>query len=319
MWDQRRNEAEASTAQVAEQIVAADAHTTELGAQVQAQSERLPQIEETWRAAQAAANAQRLRVTNVQQQIQVLASEGRGIADQQRQLTARRDRLSGEMSQLAAPDAERLAQSRQHLADADAASAGAEALLAQLGAQVPALDDARRACQIEVNTEAGRQSGLTARLAALKSLQDKVQTEGKLRPWLAKQGLDFGQPAGIEPQRFERLGGFGRLRCQFAPEGRRLGGLAKRPGRKRGLGCAASQARVARLAGERHVGIPGGAEFAALYRDVGRKDLKEDLGGEPDRGQAACSIGRAGLRRCSGGFGRGGPGVGRGTRCGVAR
>ncbi len=190
VWEQRRLETEASIAQVADQIVAADEHTSALAAQVHEQSDRLPQIEEAWRAAQAAANAQRLRVTHVQQQIQVLASEGRGIADQQRQLTTRRDRLQGEMGQLAAPDAARLAQSRQELVDAEAASAAAEALLAQLGAQVPALDEARRACQGEVNTEAGRHAELSARLAALKSLQDKVQTEGKLRPWLAKQGLD---------------------------------------------------------------------------------------------------------------------------------
>jgi len=190
VWEQRRHEAESGIAKVAEQIVAADAHTSELVVQVQVQSERLPQTEEVWRAAQTTANAQRLRVASVQQQIQLIASEGRGVADQQRQLTSRRDRLSGEMRQLAAPDAERLEQSRQQQADTDAASTAAEAVLAQLGTQVPALDEARRARQAEVNTEAGRQSELTARLAALKSLQDKVQTEGKLRPWLAKQGLD---------------------------------------------------------------------------------------------------------------------------------
>ena len=58
----------------------------------------------------------------------------------------------------------------------------AEARLADLGEQVPALDEARRLRQSEVNAEAARQSDFSARLDALRALQDKVQTEGKLRP-----------------------------------------------------------------------------------------------------------------------------------------
>src|SRR5204863_9797048 len=56
--------------------------------------------------------------------------------------------------------------------------------------QVPALDDERRARQEQVNTESARQADLSARLEALRALQEKVQTEGKLKPWLARHGLD---------------------------------------------------------------------------------------------------------------------------------
>src|SRR5205085_5459625 len=40
-----------------------------------------------------------------------------------------------------------------------------------------------------VNTEGARQSDLAARLDALRALQEKVKTDGKLQPWLAKHGL----------------------------------------------------------------------------------------------------------------------------------
>jgi chromosome segregation protein len=55
---------------------------------------------------------------------------------------------------------------------------------------VPQLDEDRRARQQAVNTESARQADLSARMEALKALQEKVKTDGKLRPWLAKHGLD---------------------------------------------------------------------------------------------------------------------------------
>jgi chromosome segregation protein len=52
------------------------------------------------------------------------------------------------------------------------------------------LDEARKAQQQESQAQAAKQAELTARLEALRALQEKVQTEGKLKPWLAKHGLD---------------------------------------------------------------------------------------------------------------------------------
>ena len=62
--------------------------------------------------------------------------------------------------------------------------------LHELQEQVPALDEERRAKQDQVNAEAGKLADLSARLEALRALQEKVQTEGKLKPWLARHGLD---------------------------------------------------------------------------------------------------------------------------------
>ena len=189
-WADRRAQAEAELEQLAEQVAHADEHSEVLAAQAEEHADRLPGLEDAVRAAQSAASAQRTLVAGVQQQIQVLASDSRNIEDQSRQIGTRRDRLAAEKRQLAAPDAERIAQLQQQFGSAEAAREVADARLAELGEQVPSLDDARRARQAELTAEAGRQTDFSARLDALRALQDKVQTEGKLRPWLAKHGLD---------------------------------------------------------------------------------------------------------------------------------
>ena len=189
-WAMRQTEASDELERIAEQIAEADEQGEILAAQGEEQSGNLPTFEDAVRAAQSASSEQRTKVGAVQQQIQVLAAESRNLGDQQRQFNARRDKLAGERMQLAAPDADRLADLKQQHAVADEAFGIADARLLELNDQVPSLDAARRAKQDDVNAESGKQADLSARLDALRALQEKVQTEGKLKPWLAKHGLD---------------------------------------------------------------------------------------------------------------------------------
>ena len=189
-WTERQTEAQAELEQIAEQIAAADEQSEILAAQAEEQAGNLPNTEDAVRAAQARANEQRTTVTSVQQQIQVLAAESRNIDDQRKQLNGRRERLDAERRQLAAPDMARLEELKQQSAVAEEAQAVADERLHELSEQVPALDEDRRAKQEQVNAESARQADLSARLEALRALQEKVQTEGKLKPWLAKHGLE---------------------------------------------------------------------------------------------------------------------------------
>ncbi|MDE2296995.1 MAG: chromosome segregation protein SMC, partial [Burkholderiales bacterium] len=189
-WAQRQAEAQHELAQIAEQIAAADEQGELLAAQAEEQSGNLPTLEDALRSAQGRSNEQRTKVAAVQQQIQLLAAESRNAEDQRRQFNARRDKLAGERNQLAAPDLERLAELRHQHAQAEEAQSVADARLHELQGQVPVLDEDRRARQDAVNAEGGKQADLSARLDALRALQDKVQTEGKLKPWLAQHGLD---------------------------------------------------------------------------------------------------------------------------------
>ena len=189
-WAQRQADAEAELETIAEQIAAADEQAEVLAAQAEEQSHQSPAYEDAVRAAQARSNDQRGLVAQVQQQIQVLAAESRNIEEQTRSLRGRRERLAAERQGLAAPDVGRLQQLRDDTAAADETQAEAEARLQELGDEVPLLDEQRRNQHDSVNRESGRQADISARLEALRALQEKVQTEGKLKPWLAKHGLD---------------------------------------------------------------------------------------------------------------------------------
>ncbi len=189
-WAARRDEALTEQDTLAEQIATAEEHSEVLAAQSEEQALALPAAEEKLQATQQRANQQRSRAAEVQQQIQLLAAASRNLDERARELNQRHDRLSAEKRQLVMPDEARLADMREQLAQADEIQAIAAELLTELAEQVPALDDARRQQQALVNSESARQADVSARLEALRALQDKVQTEGKLKPWLARHGLE---------------------------------------------------------------------------------------------------------------------------------
>ncbi|MDE1998030.1 MAG: chromosome segregation protein SMC, partial [Burkholderiales bacterium] len=150
----------------------------------------VPALEDAVRAATQRANEQRGVAGQVQQQIQLLAAESRNIDDQSRQLNLRRERLSTERQGLASPDEARLQDLRRQLEQGEEEQAVIEGQLSELTDSVPALDEARKSQQQEANAQTAKHAELAARLEALRTLQEKVQTEGKLKPWLSKHGLD---------------------------------------------------------------------------------------------------------------------------------
>ena len=189
-WAARQQEAQAELEGLDGAGLDAEEQAELLAAQVEEQAMRLPELEDALRQAQQRSHEQRAAVVQVQQQIQVLAAEQRSLDEQSRQIDARHERLRADKNALAAPDEARLANLQQQLQEAQEGAAEAGARLDDLQASVPELDEQRRACQQAANDEAARQADLAARLAALKALQDKLRTSGKLQPWLAKHGLD---------------------------------------------------------------------------------------------------------------------------------
>jgi chromosome segregation protein len=188
-WATRKEEAEIETENLAAQTLEAEERAVTLAAQVEDQGMQMPDLEETLRQAQSRSSEQRGAVAQVQQQIQVLAADQRNIEEQSRQLNQRRERLLADRNALAAPDEVRLTNLQSQLAAAQEAAETADARLHELQEQVPQLDDDRRAKQQDVNAQSAKQADLSARMEALKALQDKVRTDGKLQPWLAKHGL----------------------------------------------------------------------------------------------------------------------------------
>jgi chromosome segregation protein len=189
-WQQRSSDAQNELAATADQITAAEEQSELLAAQAEEQAQQQPALDDALRSAQARSSEQRNKVAEVQQQIGLLAAEGRNVDEQARALRSRRERLAAERQGLGAPDEARLSALKASSGEADAARAAVEARLAALSDEVPALDEQRRQQQAVANREAGKQADISARLDALRALQEKVQTEGKLKPWLARHGLD---------------------------------------------------------------------------------------------------------------------------------
>ena len=189
-WITRQEDAQAEIENLLELAMVGEEKTELLAAQVEDQAQQLPDLEDALRVAQKAANEQRTGVAQVQQQIQVLAADQRSIEEQSRQLSSRRERLNTDRNALAAPDEDRLLALQSQLEEAQESTGVAEARLAELQESVPQLDDARRTCQQAVNAESSRLADLSARMEALKALQEKVKTDGKLQPWLTKHGLE---------------------------------------------------------------------------------------------------------------------------------
>jgi chromosome segregation protein len=190
MWTGRQQAAADELETLAGQMAAADEQAEAQHAQAEDQALALPALDDAVRAAAAQANQQRAAVAQVQQQIQVLAADSRNVDEQSRQLKVQRERRAGERQGLQMPDAARLDALRQQAAAADETQALADARLHEQQERVTQLDEQRRVAQESVNRESARLSELGARLNAQRALQDKVQTEGKLKPWLARHGLE---------------------------------------------------------------------------------------------------------------------------------
>ncbi len=189
-WRARSDEAQAELETLAETMAMGEEQAEVLAAQAEELAMNVPALEDAVRAASQKANEQRGAAGQVQQQIQLLAAESRNVDDQARQIEQRRERLRAEGQALVAPDEVRLADLKRQLESGEEAHGVLEARLEELSETVPALDEARKLAQADSQQQSARLSELGARLEALRALQDKVQTEGKLKPWLAKHGLD---------------------------------------------------------------------------------------------------------------------------------
>jgi len=189
-WHDQATAARQELAQLQAQSTTGDEQAEILRAQCAEQHLQLPQLEDGLRQAQTLANAQQLLVVQVQQHIQVLAADQRNLNEQQRHLQLRRERLDSDQRNLASPDPQQMLQAHAALQQAQAQAGQAQAALLHLEATLPELDAQRQTAQSKVNTESALQADLSARLQALKALQEKVKTDQKLSPWLSRHGLE---------------------------------------------------------------------------------------------------------------------------------
>ncbi len=219
-WAERKTQAASEVETAVQSIMEAATLESELGARVEEQARDLPELQEALRVAQSASNEQRGTVANVQRDLQVLAAERRNLDEQASRLSQRRERLDAERRGLVAPDADKLEALKARSDDLSKRHDVARQRAEGAEASLPQLDDARRVQLTTTNQAQAAHTDTAARLSALKALQEKVQTEGKLKPWLQRHGLEglqglwtrvkieSGWEAALESALRERLGAF---------------------------------------------------------------------------------------------------------------
>ena len=182
--------------QYQEDLVEAEMHLEEHGMRVeqtqqaaQTQHDNLPALEQSWREAQLKTTESRGAIMQIQQQIELESAHQRNASNILANLTVRRERLSQEKNGMTMPDTAHLTNLKMQLEEKQATLEEAREQLEAAQEQQPRLEEDRRAAQAQLNTETANNAQLEARLAALKQLQENVQTQGKVQPWLKKHEL----------------------------------------------------------------------------------------------------------------------------------
>jgi chromosome segregation protein len=157
---------------------------------VEAQNERLPELDAAWRAAQEKTTESRARIMQVQQRIELSSAHQRNASNILATLSTRRERLQQERGNLNLPDAGHLDNLRMQLEEKQVALEEYTLMLDEAASRQESSEQERRESHAQVQQESALNAKLEARLSALRQLQERVQTQGKVQPWLQKHELD---------------------------------------------------------------------------------------------------------------------------------
>ncbi len=153
-------------------------------------SEQAPAAEESVRALRDEWDAARAEALQTRQAIELSATRRRAAEQRLQELARRRERLEDELSRIGAPDVDALDAMARSLEAAEMAEAAGGEALAQADAAWHEIDAQRVPAQQALRESEARLARIDARMAALRQLQERVQSQGKITPWLARHGLD---------------------------------------------------------------------------------------------------------------------------------
>jgi len=193
----QRDQWQRQSSEYGEQISEAEFTLEELGAKVEEaqmmaeqKAESLPMLEQAWKEAQTRSTESRSRIMQAQQQLELESAHQRNANNILNGLAVRRERLQQEKNGLSLPDSAHLSNLRLQLEEKQQALEEQNFILEEALEQQPKLEQERQEAQQQVNTETAANAQLEARLNALRQLQERVQTQGKVTPWLQKHELE---------------------------------------------------------------------------------------------------------------------------------
>ncbi|WP_321784782.1 chromosome segregation protein SMC [Paraburkholderia sp. J94] len=188
-WQVQAQKAQDDIEDAEEQLAMGEEKAAIAEEEAAAKQEALPALENRWRDAQAQLNDERAGIARTEQALKLEAAHQRNADQMLQQLQQRHERLKSEEGGLDAPDEAQLEELRMQLAEQEEILRDAQDRLTDAQETVPRLDAERRAAHDRVQAENAQIHQFEARLAALKQLQENVQTEGKIQPWLERHEL----------------------------------------------------------------------------------------------------------------------------------
>ncbi len=220
-WGDQQQHCQDAIDDIRVQIDEAAARAETLALQADESRERLPRLDIALREAAERRDALRGALARIEQDLALAAQAQRDADAQWRALDERRARLEAERADLGAPDPAEIQRLEGECEVAQAKLEDAQNALAELEARLPGLEDSRaQAWQASQDARLALEK-LDARRHALIALQEKIQSEDALEPWLQRQELsgmgrlwqklqvEPGWEAALEAVLHERLGALG--------------------------------------------------------------------------------------------------------------
>ena len=202
-WADQESHCTEQLAASEEELQAAVARIEECRVLAEDAAAALPEIEARVRAAGSSRDELRAVLARVEQNLALVAQAQRDADRQLSLLEQRRERLQLEMRDLDTPDVGNLERLAGELAMLEEQLEEAQGRLLELEDQLPELDAQRERAHAQAREESQELARLEARLSALIRLQEDVQKQGALQPWLEQHELTtlgrLWQKLKIEP------------------------------------------------------------------------------------------------------------------------
>lgn len=188
-WTQQSATAQSDLMQAEETLAISEERATLAQEEALQQHDALPALEQALRTAQEQKTVAHREALQTEQAIEISANQQRNAERSLQNLALRKERLAQEQSGLQAPDQTALGQLRVQQADAEEQIRSVQSELESCQQQLPELETERNRAQEKHLADQHQAGQSEARLQALKQLQDNVQSQGKLNPWLEKHEL----------------------------------------------------------------------------------------------------------------------------------
>ncbi|WP_343837371.1 chromosome segregation protein SMC [Castellaniella ginsengisoli] len=220
-WGDQRTLSQTSIEDTQAQIEEAEARAEQLAEQAQHAQDGLPELDARLRDLAAQRDEWRRALARTEQDLALAAQSQRDADGQWRALEDRRARLEGERAALGAPDPAELQRWAGECEVAQARLEEAQGRLLELESRLPGLEAARAEALQASQAARLDLERLDARRQALIALQEKIQSEDALEPWLQRQELgglarlwqqlrvDAGWETALEAVLHERMNALG--------------------------------------------------------------------------------------------------------------